>query len=790
MAPVTTVAELPPSTDATPRNYWQLPTFVLGLTALVAAVIAFPPAPQDPAVTFRAEVFALRAAIEQRGISPLTPQQITAIATATQQVASEAPRFPAYLTDAHFAVGTGYVFLADYGPATEMGKHWQAAAAAFQQVDLSLLADPADEKRFQFRNAKVLAALEMGNPGELYQKLTNPPVGEDDGGERARLLADVALRMTPPEYKRAQIELSSYLGGPPHLPPAEIAKLKVRLANVYIHLKEPEKARPWLEDMARATTPPTAVAEARYHLAKLAEAENNWPEAASLLESTASLAHLPIAQRAEIDYEAGLVRLRLGDSTAAIRNFQQVANKPVPAAPAAGVRLAELLVQKPESPSPVAEAVSLLERSVHDLHGSPPIALPLLTPPETQSAFEIVIRKCQEAADFIVVTRAVQAYEKVAEPRRYRELRAETLTNWGDAFGKQGDNVAAQAKHREAAAEFAALAESDPNPTGKAEFLRRTAECYRKIGDTAAALKTIEQIPTINGLPPATAAQAWLNKGELLLASHQYIAAENALQKAMAAPGPTAVAARVKLALAQIEQGRSKLAAATSDDHRKSANGQIALGVEFLGQVANMASADETVARDAKLQALFELGKILLQQGSIPDAETRFRQLLQLGPAGAQAPMAKLYLGSCLLLLARGDHQGGRPPADADRKLAEARTLFEELADTPDSFLQAQADVRLANTTLLLKKYDDMPALCERLAKKYQGKVEELIVLSMLYSAYRFADRQADATRTLDRMYTAFSKLTPSAFPGGADEYTQAYWQKQWFDVLRPSTTP
>lgn len=792
MAPVSAsaVAEHESLSETPPRHYWQLPTFLLGVAALVAAVVAFPPAPKDPAVAFRSEVLALRTAIEQRGISPLTTRQIAAIAAATKQVAADAAQFPDFSADAQLAVGSGYVFLADYGPAAEMEQHWRAAAEAFRQVNTAQLADPADEKRFQFRQAKATAALGEGVPAELFGRLVSPPVGEDESGERSRLLADVALRMTPPDYKRAQIELASYLGGPPHLLPADIAGLKVRLANVYLHLKEPEKARPWLEDLARTTTPPPVVAEARFQLAKLAEAENNWPQAAELLESTASLAHLPIEQRAGIDYEAGLVRLRLSDAAAAIRNFKQVAGKPVPAAPAASVRLAELLVQSPEPNPSTQEAVSHLERAVRDLDGKPPIALPLLTPPETQSAFELVIRKCQEAGDFLIVSRAVSAYEKVGEPRRFQELRAETLVNWGDAFGKQGDSAAAQAKYREAATLFIGLAQSDPNPSGKAEFLRRTADCYRKVGDTTTALKTLEQIPGIRGLPPATTAQAWLSIGELLLGNHQYAEAEHALQKAMSATGSTAVAARVKLAMAQIEQGRRSLATATSDEQRKRANGQIALGVEFLGQVANMAGAEDPVIRDAKLQALFELGKILLQQGSIPDAETRFRQLLQLGPTGSQAPMAKLYLGSCLLLLARGDHQGGRPPADADRKLAEARTLFEELADTPDSFLQAQADVRLANTTLLLKKYDDMPALCERLAKKYQGKVEELIVLSMLYSAYRFADRQADATRTLDRMYSAFSKLTPSAFPGGADEYTQAYWQKQWFDVLKPPATP
>lgn len=772
-------------TPAPPRHYWQLPAFVLGATALIAAVIYFPPPPSDPAIQFRADVMSLRAAVDHRGISPLTVQQLTAIATATEKVAVAANQHPTLAADASFAAAGGYILLADYGPVDKMMNHWQAAAEELARIDVSALSDAADAKRLGFRQAKVDAALGRGDAATQFEKLANPPVGEDDGGERARLLAEVCLRMTPPNLERARTELTSYLGGPPRLPTKELAQLKLSLADVFVRLKEPDQAKPWLEDVAKSAAPGPLLADARYRLAKLAAGENNWPLAATHLQATIGLEGLLPEQQAAVGYESGLVQLKLGDLKAAGQSFDTLASGSSIYAPAASLRLAELIVRDPSKKSQHSQAVERLETAVRSL--KPQVREITGVPsPEAQAAFELVIRTCLDDHDFAGATRAIAAYERIAATQRARELRAETLSAWGDVYDVQGNKTTAAAKYRDAAGEYAALAAADPNPSGQAELLRRAAECHRKSGNTAAALKVIEQIPTITGVSPATAAVAWLNKGEILLASHQYAEAENALQKAMASAGPTATAARVKLALAQIEQGRGKLVAAGSDDGRTSAKGQIALGQEILVQVANLATAEEPVVREAKLQALFELGKLLLQQGSIPDAEARFRQLLQLAPAAESAPMAKLYLGSCLLLLARGDHQGGRPPADADRKLAEARTLFEELADAADPFLQAQADVRLANTTLLLKKYDEMPSLCDRLTKKYEGKVEELIVLSMLYSAYRFADRQADATRTLDRMHEVYAKLTPSDFPGGAEEYTSDYWKRQWFDVLKP----
>jgi tetratricopeptide (TPR) repeat protein len=268
----------------------------------------------------------------------------------------------------------------------------------------------------------------------------------------------------------------------------------------------------------------------------------------------------------------------------------------------------------------------------------------------------------------------------------------------------------------------------------------------------------------------------------MLINGGKLVEAAAALEKAMAGPGPAVHAARVKLATVYVD--RAKRIVPNTPAAQAEARKLVELAQNLMSQEAN-STPDSPAERDAQQQALFELGKLLLQQSTVPDAEARFRQLIQLNPAGTLAGQAKLYLGSCLLLIARGDHLGGRPPADADSKLTEAAELFKGLADSPDEFLRTQADVRLANATLLLKKYDEMPALCEKLAKRYQGKVEELIVLSMLYSSYRFADRPEPAARVLNRMEEVFAKLPDGQFRGGAEEYTREYWKKQWFEPLR-----
>jgi len=771
-------------------HYWQLPTFFLGLTAAVASLLYFPPSPSDPAVAFHREVLALRAAIEQRGINPLTQAEIARIAVATAQVTAMADRFPLLANAAHFAAATGYIFLADYGPAEEMAENWRAAADQLARVNPQELTDAEEAKRFQFRQAKVMAALGQGDPMLLYTLLSNPPIGEDYGGERPRLLAEVALRVNPPELKRARLELAAYLGGPPRLNSEDLARLKLQLADIHIRLKEPEKSRPWLTDLARLSAPVEVVAEARQRLATMAAEEKQWEQALEYLESAASLPDLASERLAAIEYQAGIISWRMNRHAEARRWWQLAITRSGPDAAAAAIRLAEHIALEPAATSSLPQSVEFLERAI-PAGTIAPVSLPSLNEAQIQAAFDIVIQKAVAAGEFSTAMRGIDIFARIAPPARVRELRADALSTWASVAEKQGEKATAKARHRQAAQEYSSLASLATTPSGQGDALNRAITHFRQAGDHATALRMIEQLLSIPSMSPDILASAWLQQGEILLERRDFPAAETALKKAVATTGPAAMAARVKLGLAHLEQASEKLKSAATPEARAAVEQQFKFGQDLLAQVANTARTDQPAIREARLQALFELGKLLLKQGSLVDAESRFRQILQHAPQSSLAPMAKLYLGSCLMLLARGDHQGGRPPADAARKLAEARTLFEELANAQDPFLQAQADVRLANTTLLLKKFDELPSLCHRLAEKYRGKVEEIIILSMLYSAYRFMDRDADASRTLDRMETAFKQLTDDDFPGGAEEYTREYWQTQWFAVLKPaSSTP
>jgi tetratricopeptide (TPR) repeat protein len=181
-------------------------------------------------------------------------------------------------------------------------------------------------------------------------------------------------------------------------------------------------------------------------------------------------------------------------------------------------------------------------------------------------------------------------------------------------------------------------------------------------------------------------------------------------------------------------------------------------------------------------EVLYIHAKVVFRQNDA-SAEDRFRLLLRVDPAGQYAEWAKLWLSSWLMLTAREELKSDAASESADRKLTEALALFQDLSQSNSPDIQCQADIRIANVTLLRKKYDEMPALCNMIAERYRQRPEALIGLGMLYTSYMKAERTDLAIQTYERMKEAFSKMPADAFRGGIEERTLEYWRK-WFELV------
>jgi len=770
MVPAMTTDHAPVSSRRS--HYWQLPLFVLGVVAAAAAYAGFPPQPKNPAERFAYNLKALKSALERK---PVDAANLEGLAVGL--VAELTPETEDAATICRLC-GSAFVAAAEADPARS--DRWTQAAELFGKINPDLIADPQEKKLFLFRHAKVQAALGQGDPLAVANALIKVPGGEESEGERRRLLAETYLRLSPPNLKAAQTEFTAYLAGPTRRPAAQLAKDRRGLAQLCLTLGEPEKARAVLKDIS-ASAPNDVYAAARIQLARLSGAENNWKDAVAQYDAVLKNPNTPPEQLPVVQLLLAEAYRKAGTPDAGRPLLEQAAAGTGSIGQAANFQLAEMLLNQPATPTGRGDVVAALQAADKALPATSDYDATYFTLEQVRDLFERTIQTSTNEGDLASAVKAATSYAPWANPGRATERKADTNAAWG-ALLKSSPTTATQAaeKYREAAADYVALAGTFPTPAGQAEFLKRAAQCYRNAGDDAAATATLDRLTQTPGLPDDIIASAWVEKGESLLAGKQFTEGSAALRQAMLKTSPTAATARVRLAVAYLDEARTK---ARTPATQTEAMAMLKNGQELL-LAAVAAPGDTAIEKDAQNQAQFELGKFLLNQNQVADAEARFRQVVQARPGDKLLHQAQLYLGSTLLVAARGD-AASRPPADAETKLTEAANLFAELSAGVDSPLRAQADIRLANTTLLLRKYADMPELCERLSTRYTGKVEELIIRSMLYTAYRFADRTEQAATVLARMEELFLRLPDDAFPGGADEYTRDYWQKQWFAPLK-----
>jgi hypothetical protein len=753
----------PAPTAAPPRRLWQLPTFVAGLAALYAAYTYAPVPPADPAAAARSALGDLRSALDRR------PVDVAAVQALVRTVA-DAAASPDLGQQADFLAGSGYLALAEHDPAAA-GELWATAARHLERCDPAKLST-ADAPRLVFRTAKAKAAAGTGDPAKLLTQLGTPPQGEDRG-ECPRLTAETALRLNPPDVKRARDELAVYLGGAHRQPPPAAARLKLKLADLNLTLNDPDKARAWLKDIGPAA-PSDVQASAKVQLARLAAAENNWPEAVQLFETAAGTAELPPDQVGQVRYQTGVALLRLNRVEQAVPYFEQAARDGGPVAAAAAVRLAEVRVRDPKAKGTRTAAADWLEKAV-----APPGPDPLVPANEVRAAFEEVIKTCAAEADFPSGLRAATAYAAVAENGKDREYRAEINAAWADALAKSPQGAGeAKAKLRAAADEYAGLADRYPTPAGKADLLRRAAAAYRQAGDPAGALAAVNKLLAAGGVPDEHAGAAWVEKGDLL-PDADFDGKKAAYEKAMLTPTPAAAEARYRSAMLYLNRGYQLMQAAAAalnpDPVKAEAEAAAKLGRDLLAQMADAATVPPA-ERATHEEAIFELGRLLMGGGRYADAVARFRTQLKLYPAGPKAGYGRLWLACCLVSQAGAE----TPVSAADPRLTESLSLLEPLLGSADPFLKAQAEIRTLNTLVVMKKFDQVVARGGPLLDAYAGRPDMLTLGELVFHAHLSGSppQAGEAVKVLDRMEAAYKGMPKAAFPLDP-AYSYESWQQK-----------
>lgn len=756
------------ATDSAPvvrprRMYWQLPVFALGVTAAVLAWRYFPQAGLADGRNVEQDRYTLRQSVSRR---PVNIAEIQSLLTRLGDDGTRADGNP----EVAFVQGSAYLLMAEQGPPELAAESWKKAHALFNECDGSKLADKNDRARLAFRAAKATAGAGLGDPAALVTQLDVVPPGED-AGERGRLLAETCLRQNPQNVKLAKKELAGYLSGPPRGTPEQSARLKLMLADLCASTGEAEKARTWLKEVGDPV-PVGLQAEAKLRLARMALNDGDVNEAVKLFQSAEALPNLPAAVQTAVRYETGRGLILLNNPAAARDSLTKVAESQSPVGVAAHVRLAELAAKEFDPTSGVAN----VEAAVRGVKSAAEWANPHVTIGELRAACEGVITACKSAGKHAFAARTADLYTPIAENARDRELWAEVMNAWG---GTPGLPDAAE-KLKAAAAEWVKLADARPEAE-KATLLQKAATAYQSAGDTANATAVLSKLSASSGASPDVQADAQFKRAEALLAENKVDDGVKLLGEVANGGGPVGTKATLRLALVYAAEGKRGLAAKPTDAAAKK---QVEYAVTLLTQLANRTytTADE---RQCHQQALYELGKMEVNTPAVyncSDAEMRLRRLVTEYPTGDYADRGSMFLAIALSQLAQG--AGGPPPADAARKFAEARKLFEALGGSKEKFVRTQSDIRLAHTLFHMGEFDALTADGPKLSDKYKGQVEELIILNFVFSAHTATKRPDRARQVLERMEAAFSTLTDAKYTGEMPELTKPYWVEQ-FEKLR-----
>lgn len=789
MATDTAAAPVPVPADPL-RHLWQVPVLLLGAGVFVSAWQGWLPLGRtDPASEFARDVDALKTGYDRAAPDPVELKGLL------NKVAAGIDAFPDRAVLARFHLGSGYVRLAELtGPPDEARGYWALAHQHFGQIASGAeqkLRDPADPPKLAFRAAKARAA--VGLPASapptdlalLLAVLSAPPPAGEEAGETQRLIADLALRQTPPDLVRAKVALAQYVQGTgPATPAASVARGRLRLGELYLQTNDPDAARKVLKEIG-GDAPAEVTAPAKALLARVLMSEANWPEAAKELEALRAQPTLPPAARHSAAYQLAVCKLQLREPEAARPLFEEAVNGGGPEARVAGVQLADVYL-KSADPVQHRQAVGLLVGAVKDVRDPKDLNPDLLPLNEVQAVFELAITTLQADGAHDHAYRAAQEYAAVSAAGRDREKRAEVLAAWGAALQKdRAEPTRWKSKYKEAADEFAALAAFQPKTEGRIELLRRSAALARQAGEHDTASKRLEEAVRLPGVPDAVFGPLGVELADAYLAAGHPDKVWPVLREVMATTGRMATATRYRLARQFVDSRHP---------------GLVPVGRALFEQIAQQQNVTPA-EREFHERALTELANALIREGNFADAESRLRAQLAQYPNGPEAGLAKLLLGVCLLQRAAplsAPTATAAQLADAAKMRAEAADLFKKIVTECDeverrnmgklpdreAWLRLQAGLRVLQTYQQMRTPAAARALVAEAAtllERYRGTVEELIIWSLVYHAFKQLNDTGKALEVRDRMRDVFDKLLPSAFPQPTGEYSRDYWLKVWF---------
>jgi tetratricopeptide (TPR) repeat protein len=607
-----------------PGQLWQVPVFLLGVSALAAAAAGSPLGGDAAKRTLERHLAAARHHVARGDgeAAEADARQAVALAAAAPELAGEA----------RYLLGTALLVRADHAAAGDAAALYREARTELEEADR--LGVPEDDRgRLSYRLGK--AGFHAGDdPARVAERLAEAARTDqaDDPADAYGMLTQAYLRQSPPNLPAA-LDANDKLRQVPLQDERVLAPARLLAGELLTKLNKPDEAAKVLA-LVHDTAPPDVLNRARLLRARLHQDEGKWAEAAALWQAALADPRYHVPDRAAALYQLGVCCRRTDQPEDAARAWEECRRTAAgPEGAAAALALAELRADDhPEQAAELLAAVAAAPPAPPDGAG------PSADPARARELFEKVGRALGKAGRFDEALAAAGPYARLAEPGRAEALRAALAADWARRRREKARELAAANKPADeeekaarelfgrAAADYQKVAEAASEPAGRAEPLWQAALCLREAKDLPQAAAALDRFLKLEqGLPAerqsaARQSEAWYLLGETRREAGDRAKAEEAyaacISVSVAGSSPFPYRARFELAKYQI------------------ADGNLDKAVETLEQNLGLLRYDP----DAKAQddSLFTLGHVLYQRGDFRGAQRRLEEALGALRRGAE----------------------------------------------------------------------------------------------------------------------------------------------------------
>lgn len=757
------------------RHLWQVPTFFLGLLALVTVATAHPLWSNSSSRLVAHSLASARRELEVQ--RPDIDQAILLAEKALSQSSS-----PRHAAEAHFLLGSAYTRRAEQAPAESSADLWQRARNHLEQAEHIGIPE-ADRARLAYRLGKTYAALDA-DPQRIIDYLNwSIQDAADNPFEAYSLLAQAYLRLPTPDLRGA-LEATRKQLALPNADDAGLAAPRLLCGELLRRLDQPDEARKVLARIGPGA-PADILFRARYQRARLLQDEGSWAEAALLWEAVKADPRWVTVEPARVLYSLGLCYQKLDRTSDAVGTWEATRLRGGEEGQAAALGLARLRLRsdKPAAALETFESALRGVSSAADYHNS------LVELAEVRALFEEGIAQFRQASAFEEAVQLANLYEKVAAPGVGQDLAGQTAETWARALRTQAQRAPnpetgkrleeeARQRFRQAGTAFEAAAAHAATSAEQAERLWRSVTDSLEGRDHARASQALERYVRLP-VPPERQGQAWFVLGETHRALRNSAAAQSAFQKCIEYPGPHAFRARYELAVAQIEQKRWE-----------DAEEVLVHNLKMMAQLGPDPEAHE--------KSLITLASLLYQRKNYTEAMRRLQEALDRYPTNPNAIKLRLQLAQCCRQLAeqanersavgnfttpeeRAHHRAERQKflemaAGHHQKLVddlESQQFKQPLTPEQEAIL-GQVRFAVADCRFDLGQYAQALFLYNVLAKRYENTVEGLIALKHVWQCHGVLFQPEQARATLDRIRAALPRTT---FDGAGENRSRPWWE-------------